>query len=384
MASFTEVFANTVGIKLPASPTDFPTNFVPVPEKFIVINSSGDYESFKYDHFSSVTSMILNKIPGISIVQIGDKKDPLIKNCIDMRGFEIRQSAFIVENSLLLISGDSIYLHIAGQKNIPFIGLFAVTPVQSSMPFYKGYYSILESHRNGNKPTYSADELPKTINLINPEDIANEIGKVLDFTVDIKTFRLGKLFGKTQIDYIPDCKPPMIPEGVPSACRMDVFYNPSMLDNYLTLYSGNIITTHPLPENVLIKHKGKIATIVYFLDFNPSVEFVKFVTNLGIKLQLVTTKQGEKFKEIKYNFYEYGRILQKTPQDKSEISKEYYFDTNRIYIGRGKIYPTLFHYRKDITLNSLPQLGDSLDSKDIDECLDNLIIYEKYGEKKEK
>lgn len=384
MASFTETFANSVGIRLPETVEDFPTNFIPIPEKFIVINSSGDYDSFKYDHYPCVVRMIRNKISDLPILQIGNKEDPLIDGCLDFRGITLRQAGFVIENSLLLVSGDSLYLHLAGQKNIPFVGLFSVTPVQSSIPYYKDKYIVLESCRDGKKPSYSAVENPKTINLIKPEDVANAIGKFLDFSVNIETFRIGKLYGKNQIDYIPDSPPPNIPKGVPSACRMDIFYNPKFLVHYLNLYTGNIITNHPIPIEILQQNRDKINSIVYFLDFNPSINFVKDIIKLGIKLQLVTTKTGNKLKEIKYNFCEFGHILQKNTPDKSKLDNSYYFDTNRIYFGKGKIYPTLYHYKQDITLTSLPQFGESLESSDIDECLDNLIIYRTYAEKKER
>lgn len=375
MSNFTAIFANSTGIRLPKTPPEFPSNFIPIPEKYIIINTAGDYDSFKYDYFNVVTEMIIRNLGDIEIVQLGDPKDVLIKHCVDYRGINIRQAAFVIENSMMLISGDSAYLHIAGFKSIPFLALFSVTPAASSLPYYKGSYEVIESHRNGKKPSYRADENPKTINLIKPEEIANRIGALIGFKVEIETKRIGKVYGKSQIDYIPDGPVPNIPNGVSSACRMDVFYNPKNLEGYLNVTSGNISTKHPIDKNILIRYKDKINSIIYILDTNPSKSFINDVTKIGIPLHLVTFKDEDYLKKMKLEFFEYGRILHRKPVNKEGISKADTFDTNRLYCGRGKVYPSLYHYKKDSVPTPPVVIGDALDDVDFEECLEDLIIF---------
>lgn len=379
MANIVDTFANTCGIKLPPSVTDYPSNYIYIPEKYIVIFGGGDYNSGKYDHFNIVVKLLQPYLGDIKIVQIGVKTDPLIRGCLDYRGkSDFKQTTFIIENSLMLISGDSVWNYVAGSKGIPFLILCAVTPAKSITPKYKGRYEVLESHRNGNKPSFDGAENPKTINLIKPEDVADRIAANLGIGyTKITTKKIGNFFGVFQIDYIPDCPPQQF--SAPSACRMDVYFNIHSLIDYLKINKGAIVTNSPIDIRLLMNYKANITQVIYFIGNGVDVNWVEQLHNSGIKYDLLTDCIGEELNDIKFKLFDYKQVMSRVRSELSGISPDDSFESTRIYHGRNKPYFSLWHYKHDISPeNDCSKILKSIDDKDFLECVESLHIYQKH------
>ena len=72
--------------------------------------------------------------------------------------------------------------------------MYGNTYADIAKPYWgdKSKHIILESHRNGKKPSFLADESPRTIDLIRPEEVSCGILKLLkiDYKENFETNKL--------------------------------------------------------------------------------------------------------------------------------------------------------------------------------------------------
>ena len=93
--------------------------------------------------------------------------------------------------------------------NKPSVGLYSVFDSRNSAPIWnKNKQIILESDREGNKPTYNQlNESPKTINFINPYEVASNILNCLNIenSLDkIELVHLGEKYNQQIVEIVPD------------------------------------------------------------------------------------------------------------------------------------------------------------------------------------
>lgn len=379
MSNLATVYANNVGVKLKSTPYNLITNYTPVPEKYISFYTGGSSQSIIYDYYNKCLELLKDVLPlDIKIVQIGIPDDYSINNAIDLRGkTNFRQTAFVVENSLFHVGNDSVWNHVAGSKGIPFICPCGPTPVSSITPFYHKDYLIIETPRDNRKPSYDANS--DEINNINPEYIAEAIMKFLgiEWQCPIKTIKIGKFAKSHQIDYIPNF--PIGPElnGKRVAIRLDIHNNHHNLLSFLSNYRAPVVTADPLHPDIIDNFKGNIAEILYFCDNNFNIGFVKKLHSSGIKYSLITEKTGKDLEELKLKLLDFNPPLSKLKQDTSSITPECLFSSNRLYLGRGKFYPSLYHYKrnKDIEIADF-HIKEYINDPDFLEAFDNYYFYE--------
>ena len=183
-----EQYAVNCGAKI-SKPQIIPQYFpIPFKEKYICLNAGSGMESKNYDYYNEVVEFLspfLEK-ENIKIIQVGAEKEKLINNCYSALGCSKRQTAFIIKNSELYFGSDTMSLHFASFFQKKIVCLSTVIFKENIYPYWskKEDYTIIESHRNGNKPSFSNEENPKTINFIKPEQVVKEILKFLQIKND--------------------------------------------------------------------------------------------------------------------------------------------------------------------------------------------------------
>lgn len=392
MPNLAITYANSVGVKLSKTPSKFPNNYYPTPEKYIVLHAGAGNPSRIYDHYNSVVNLIspiLHKY-GVSIVQIGkdDKVIPGTVNLVNKTTF--RQSAFVLENSLLYFGSDSVWSHVAGNYNIPLVSLYGCNPPHIAEPHYKGDHILLDSHRKGKKPSFALDDKPKQVNYINPEDVANSIFQLLniDDRIAIKTIKIGEDYNINQIDFIPDYPIPADQfNNHFIVCRMDLSFNLNALAQCLTFYKARIITNKPIPLKVLFKFKEKIDLIMVIVENGLNPEFIDNINKVGIQYVLVSELKDKELSEKKLAFFDYNQIFPKKIFDKSSIldylTKEQninnvFATSNRLFLSNGQFYPSVYHWRMGEPFNGGEfKIKDCLSDKEFLDGVESLYIFEK-------
>jgi len=252
MSHLAEVYAKDLGVKI-GKPVLQP-HFYPVLEQdYITIHNDNKVPAKEYNYWEEVIILVKQKVPDIKFIQIGTGKEPKIKNVENfIPTNSIKQSAYIIKNSLMHVGTDSLPVHLASHLNKPLIAIYAHTYAATCGPLWgdKENHTIIESHRNGNKPSYSLNENPKTINLIKPEEIANAILKNLGKESSSReTLYVGQKYKDQIIHVIPDEKYSLKNKNL--VLRLDLLHNEENILHLISENRSSILTNEPLSDKVL-------------------------------------------------------------------------------------------------------------------------------------
>jgi len=323
-------------------------------EKYICIHSGSGMESKNYDYFQEVIDLMMPHFQQkqIKIIQIGGPNEKLIRGCLDARGSSKRQMAYIINNSQLYLGNDTMSLHFASYYQKKIVCVSTVLYKSNFYPYWskKEDYTILESHRNGNKPTFSAQENPKTINLINPEDIAIEVLNKLNIKNNlnkIKTIFLGEFFNHLIFNVVPDHLVQKNATINHIISRMDLLHNEKILNEQLKLIKTVITCNEPIDIDLLKNNRDNIIAVNCFVQDEFMLPFVKNLKSLNIKYQLFSYLDKENLNKYKLDYIDYGNIMEiplKHQKAEDQINKfknkdlTFFYKTNNFVLSKGKVY----------------------------------------------
>ncbi len=387
--------ADTYSNYLDVSPTeiDFPSTFTIIPSgKYIVINTGSSSPGRVYDYYNKVIELIQFElgINDVTVVQIGEPGDYQITSSnryVDKRGgVSLRQQVFLIENAALYVGNDAVYSQIAKLKNIKSVILYGVCP-----PTEKCISEASFEYGSDDKYSYDENERDKRINKILPEDVSKSVSFALGLNYEqkIKTLQINSQYLTPQIDYIPDFP---IQPGVNSRflCRFDLSQNFQALVHFYSLYEAPLYTSSPLEEGFLAQFKSRIKHIYYSLDGDYSLSFVKILHKSGIGYSLLTDKTGESLRNLKFELFDYNSVLEKDISARRQNASKFIegdisFETSRLYLSRGKMYPSRYHWQEGIDTETWIKDGKQLgpvNSKNFLESWENFYIFENILDKK--
>lgn len=283
-----ELYSLATGLKIGRQ--SLAESFYPLPvEKYLTLQASSGMAAKNYSHYGEVVNLLLPKLKelGISIVQLGGAEDQPVQGCIHLQGkTTLHQSNHILRNSKLHIGNDSWMSHRAGALKIPLVVCYGPTTVANHAPFeYDTARTILiESHRFGRKASYQAQEAPRTIDLIKPEEVANAALKLLGLpqTTQESIF-IGAAYQQPIIELVPDsvvAPNVQIPGNL--IVRMDYAHNEKILAQNLSLRPCNVIASREIDLAILGQLRQNIAAMRLEID-KVSPGWIKEFKKLGIK-----------------------------------------------------------------------------------------------------
>ncbi len=382
MPHLQKAFANFCGVDLPDDPPEFPSNFIKIPEKYITISTSAGWNSKKYDYYQKVLELLLPSLQreGVEIIQVGGKDDQKLSLVTNYTEISLRQAAFVIENSLLYLGNDNLYTWLASSK-VPSVALYGPIPGDIIKP---NRVVSLEPERAG-KPSYSAEESPKSINSILPEKVANIVADLLSVPQSgITTVQINPLYGQEQIDYIPDFPiQPNIFNGRRIICRYDICNNKEALVHFLNVYGGTIYTSDPIDINLLLAFKARIPQIIYLLDHNYSKDFVAGLHSTGIPYELVSEKKDRELGDLKLDLFDFNQIKGWPEINKGEVTEDCYFESKRVYLSKARFFASRYHWAENVPIEKCNfQVGAALNSKNFQELWNNCYFYRKIDTEK--
>lgn len=358
------------------------TKYYPLPFTKYCTFQGISKDSKNYDRFDDVISIIrpiLEKY-GIKIVQIGAKGEKSFNGCYQTQGnTSLSQANYIIKNSLCHFGVDSVWQHVAGIFNIPLVDLTSNNYAHNVAPYFgdKNKQIILEPSRAENeKPSFSLQENPKTINKIKPELVAYSILKLLglenEYNFNFESIFLGVNYQNKLIELIPNQIMNVSNLGINNLIvRMDYVFNESVLNSQLDLINCSIVTNKPINLELLKAKKTKITQFIYELNReNNNPEYIKELSKIGINFIVFSFESPEWVNSQKLNYFDYCVILNKGRSKKEEIaeikdipSNKLYFKSNKFSVDSGLIYPSKQHWLEK------KQLTNSLECPII-ECID--------------
>tara|TARA_B100000287_G_scaffold100163_1_gene92261 strand:+ start:2434 stop:3564 length:1131 start_codon:yes stop_codon:yes gene_type:complete len=286
-----ERYSLATGLKID-NPTISEQFYPVVCDKYVCFHASSKDNLRDYDYWDEVKSLLkpfFQKL-GLKTLQIGLEKDPSLECDIDLRGkTNIRQMAYVVKKSELFVGVDSFPAHLAGFFNKKMVSIYSNSFAACVRPYWGNQKNqkIIETDRpNGEKPSFSFNENPKTVNRIKPEKIAHAVLELLGVKEKLgyKTLFVGELCKESCVEVIPTQRTSVVAEKID--VRMDKSHNEDALAHILKRNSVEVTTSRPISEKLLASRR--ISKIVYRSDkFDKG--FVKLIKKYAIKNALICT-----------------------------------------------------------------------------------------------
>jgi len=404
MSKLLSVYARSTGLKI--KKPYMRENFYPLTtDKFITIQTGSNQGAKNYDYFQEVVVLLKPILDsnGISIIHLGGKDDPMLNGVIDLRGkTTLPQSNFILKRTLLHLGNDSWMQHISCFYKIPTIALFGSTSIENHSSYWANEKSIfIESHRNGNKPTYMSQENPKVINFITPESVANSVIKLLSGNsneLNFKTILIGQIYNHTILELIPNfiIDGNLLPQ-LPLSVRMDYHFDENILFKILeTGRKINLITNKKIDNiNLLTQNKNNVLSISYEVSLNDDPNYLYYVKNTFNNVTFFSKLDDkEKLSEIRFKFFDIISI-----ESYKELNKDFALDsvkkytndpnypldfnrlkfkTNKFIFSSGQIYTSFAHLKNNSPIPSLNEnLASVIDDQEFWKDINSFYLIEK-------
>jgi hypothetical protein len=352
MSHLVEEYAKSCGVKI-GIPKINPHFFPVVEDRYITIHNDKKVESKEYSYWPQVIELIkpiLSK-KNIKIIQIGSSGEATI-NGVDKHIVTntLKQCSFIIKNSLAHVGIDSVPVHIASAFDKPIVSIYSHTYAATCKPYWnkKSKTICIESHRGGNKPSFSIKESIQTINFIYPEKIANSLLEVLDINekINFETILIGERFNQKFLDVIPSKKTLIFNETI--NVRMDHCHNEDVLEDLLLRNNVEITTNKIINDRIL--NSKKIRCINYIAD-EFDVDFVKKIKKLGINHILLCSKEEnlsderKKLFDFQINSFNQKEIIEsnKLKLKNVDLNKVKFYSNKKIICG-DQVYDSLFEF----------------------------------------
>lgn len=382
-----ESYATSCGVKV-GKPSIYARYFPMAVTDYVTIDCDARSQAKLYHYWQEVVDILVPalKESGLTLVQVGRKDDPPMKGCYDTRGqASLNQMAYILSNSKLHIGVDNFTADLAGFYNVKNVCVFSNSIPENSRPYWDNENSVhIQSPKDGKKPSYSHSEFPKTINLIEPDKIANKACELINLNsnFDFNYEYLGIDYHTPRANLIPDS---MIANyGLPPmtvSVRMDYLFNEEGLAANLQTARVNIVTDKPINPNIISQLKQGIGSITYIIDEQNDPNFIKFLLSNGISYNLISYLPEEKINNLKLNYMDYGII---TPQEKltkdnvfnKGIDKPLFYKSNKFILSSGKIYPSKPAWKRELPTNTLDKpIMPVIDDEDFWDDVNSYCIF---------
>ena len=342
-----EQYSLACGVKI-KKPYIYEKFFPITADKYITFHPASK-PSKTYDYWQEVINLITPILDqnGIKILQLGQEKEKVYSGVLSLVGFtNINQTAFILRDSLLHFGADSFPTHIASGYGKKIVALYSNNYINCVKPFFGDPkdHVLLEPVRN-NKPTFSFEENPKTINKIKPEIIANHILNSLNIPHNnsIQTLYFGTEYNNMRLEMVPNQL--VNPKQFNSSnivVRMDLEHNEKFLNEQLQICQCFIITDKTISSDLLIANKKNIGRVFYEIKEDNDIKFADFLAFNNIPYQLFTYLQGKPLENIKLKYIDQEIISEMPTNLKQKTAIEYtsncFYKSNKRLISNGKIY----------------------------------------------
>ena len=347
----------------------FPLDF----DKYITFCNS-NIPSQDYDYWGDVIVILKDELDkqGIKILQMGNSDSKKPNHVFSACGTTNKnQDAYLIKNSLLHFGVDGYLSQLAGYYDKKLVCIYSNNYKNDVKPYWgdSGNQILIESDRGGRTPSFAAQENPKTINFIKPEQIAESISKLLNLKYDYSYRTLDS--GLNYINKIVDSVPNQVVSSsslniANLIVRMDFLFNEDNLSEQLDDCVCSIVTTKPISKDLLLSKKNKIKEVIYFIEKDNDPEFIEFLHHNGIKFLMMTDLPEKEIDPLKIDYMDYGIIHERKVPDFSEYKKlkDLYFKSSKLTLSNQKMYLSKYHWKNDIPSNGHEDTAQAFDDED--------------------
>jgi len=366
-----ESYATNCGLKID-KPFIYEKFFPLAFDKYVTFSPS-DNPAQDYDYWVEVINIIQPKLKekGISILQLGNKGAKSLPHCLSAGGLTNRnQEAYIMRGASLHFGVDNFLSQLAGAYDKKRVCLYANNYAEDVKPYWgsEENQSLLESHRDGKKPSFSAAENPKTINLVKPEDVAKSICNFLDLEYDFgyETIEVGSNYPNRIIETLPDQVVDIKAMNIDSIIvRMDYLFNEENLIQQLRLGRASIVTDKPINEAIIQAHRPSIKEVVYFITKDHDPKFIETLKKSAVKFIMMSELPEEQLEKIKIHYIDHGIIFPKENGKTEHLRKEkLFYMSSKTTLSKSKMYPCRAALLENKPIDDQYQISEVIDSEE--------------------
>jgi hypothetical protein len=168
----------------------------------------------------------------------------------------------------------------------------------------------------------------------------------------VKTLHIGALYHKPMIEIVPDSlmAPAVIKDKICNI-RMDYNYSETNLIRLASISFLNIITNKEIPINVIDAIKSKIHGITIIANDSITLEYLKDVKSLGIKIDLIA-KNDENWGMLAEKFFDFGLEKDEAFDKKSVkaidmIDETCLFSSEKIILSEEKVFASKLAWKNN-------------------------------------
>lgn len=340
-----ESFALSCGSKI--SKPHIEKTFYPILEKkFICVSQKSNYQSKDYDFFDDVLFHIKPYLESnnISVIEIGSTKRKPLFYSKDYRHLNRLQSNYVIDKSLMFLGNFNFYAHMASYFEKPSVVVCNNDYIDLQKPYHNSDLLNAILPETEDKPSFSHEETPKSINLVKPEDVACKVLDVLDISHNLNnvdTVYTGEEYFSQIIDIIPgDYDIEHLQLKGSANIRLDKNFDLNFLAQCKTIESVNLVTDKVIPEAYLKYLGDNLKMITYFVTTETEKEELKILSSTGKNLNLLT-KDHKNVDSIRFNLIDYQIRLFGTKSKKDlncKSLKNLTFLSKRNIISDGQIF----------------------------------------------
>jgi hypothetical protein len=364
MSHLIEEYAKSLGVKI--GKPHLCEHFYPIiDDKYITIHADKKIDSKNYEYFPQVLNLIkstLNK-EGYKIYQVGGPEDPKLEN-VDgcFLNLNFKQSSYLIKKSKLHLGIDSLPVHIASIYDVPIVALYSHTYAANAYPYWSSKENIIliESDKNGIKPSFSYQENPKTIRTIKPEKIAQSVFDLLKIEekINFKTLRIGSHYHIQLVEVVPNFKANLEDQKDKTIyVRADLCNDDQNIAFWCANYKTKIIASEEIPVGLIKQFASNIEHIYFKLkEKSISNDYFELVKKCKVNFTICIDDQ-EILAEVRNFYFDFKVEFDNIKDRISKIEKQSgYFLTNKILISQGIFYPSEAHLNANKKLDMVNEV----------------------------
>ena len=343
-----ENYALSCGVKI-RKPFIRETFFPNIFDQYIILHPYSK-PSKSYDYWQEVLNLILPELQErkIQVIQIGVQGDQPLNGAAYIAGMtNPNQVAYLLRGAKLHLGADSFPTHMASSYDKKIVALYSNNHLNCVKPYFGSPENqiLLEPDRKGNKPNFSLEENPKTINSIPPEKIAQAVFDLLKIDVKIlnKTINFGLYYNRPSFETIPTSPLNTAQFQISNVIvRMDYHSDLQVLAAQLQICPCLIMSDKPVDKNLITQFRANIPHFFYKITKESDPKYVEFIQGSNIPYDLITEMSDEDLRSVKLDYLDY-KLIQQLPKKTKEHLKitncdnVYYKSSKRLY-HNGKIY----------------------------------------------
>tara|TARA_Y100000310_G_scaffold64151_1_gene59689 strand:- start:998 stop:2152 length:1155 start_codon:yes stop_codon:yes gene_type:complete len=360
-----EKYSVNCGVKI-VRPSPAASYFPLKDDKYIVLDGRNKYPTNTYEMFSDVLGYIKESLQreNIKIYSFHTDEKSILLDTQPFINLTKKQEAYLIKNSMLVVSCDNLSTYYASAFDVPSLGLYSTYPAACTSPLWSKQHVSLESKRAGNLPAYGMEETPKTINFINPEDVANIILEKLgiDTRVNIETIYIGDHYPIKVVEVVPDfVASPSFLQGKAINLRADYHFHEERIVHWLQGRTVNLLIKNPINLNLLKYFKENIVQLTVNINNTFSEDYLRQVIEGGTSLEIFCENK-EQLADVRFQFFDFDieESIFKSKKDLDEslnkFNKNTQFLSGKILISEGQKYSCLEAKKQKKVLTGHPEV----------------------------